>query len=247
MKNNACLAPLILMKTIRIWLHRESWTLRLVRYRRVSIRLLHYQLRAHVGRLIPIGSQKNLDAAVNAAMFDLFGITDRDIAEDDRARIASAKLSAGPLVAALASAIQKSEIRDTISFLFSVIYHGSNFGGDVGFAERAEDQLRTHGLMLMPLDQALRNGFATMEDRLAELSEKAKDVATIKIDPTLSGVAGVIGLVSTLFALSGYFYSSMVYGALGIDVSLFFSIGDYLASKHSDIYNAAYLMYIQGS
>lgn len=69
----------------------------------------------------------------------------------------------------------------------------------------------------------------------AELAERS----AIKFDFQISSLISLIGVVSALFILSGYLYTSILLGAFGINVSLFFSLPDYLAASIEQVQHAA--------
>ena len=60
-------------------------------------------------------------------------------------------------------------------------------------------------------------------------TEKSKLITPVKI--TTSHVGFAVSLFSSIFLISGFAYNRIFFGQLGIDVSDFFSITDYLASS----------------
>ncbi|HUX89979.1 MAG TPA: hypothetical protein VMV48_04750 [Gallionellaceae bacterium] len=78
----------------------------------------------------------------------------------------------------------------------------------------------------------LKKRFSVIRSALAERS-------SLKIDFQLSNLIGLIGVISALFVLSGFLYTSILLGSFGIDVSLFFSLPDYLAASIEQIHHAA--------
>lgn len=79
----------------------------------------------------------------------------------------------------------------------------------------------------------LKKRFGVIRSELAERS-------ALKIDFNLSDMVGFIGVISALFVISGYLYTRILLGAFGIDVSLFFSLTDYLAASIEQIRYAAF-------
>lgn len=68
---------------------------------------------------------------------------------------------------------------------------------------------------------------AFLKDKIAEERAKQLDVISITRDSCLT----VIGLFSSLFIPSGLIYSKIVYASIGLDVSHFFTLSDYVASS----------------
>ena len=71
--------------------------------------------------------------------------------------------------------------------------------------------------------------------KIKTLKSEIADRQTIKISLSTNGIGVVLSLVSCLFVVSGYLYNKFLLGALNIDVSLYFTIGDYLASSIESI------------
>jgi hypothetical protein len=64
-----------------------------------------------------------------------------------------------------------------------------------------------------------------------ELAERA----AIRFEFSLGAISSAIGLFSALFIAAGFLYVRYFYQRLGVDVSLYFSIGDYLAASIEQI------------
>lgn len=82
------------------------------------------------------------------------------------------------------------------------------------------------------LHSKLKRRYYVIRSELAERS-------AIKIDFQVSSLISLIGVVSALFVLSGYLCTSIFLGTFGVDVSLYFSLPDYLAVSIEQIRHAA--------
>ncbi len=81
---------------------------------------------------------------------------------------------------------------------------------------------------------------ARLKKRFGVIRSELAERTALKIDFNLSDIVGAIGVISALFVISGYLYTRILLGAFGIDVSLFFSLTDYLAASIEQIRYAAF-------
>ena len=73
------------------------------------------------------------------------------------------------------------------------------------------------------------------------------DRGALKIDISAQGIVVLISLVSSLFLVSGYLYNYFLLREFGIDVSLFFTLSDYVAaslSRLSSIFIGAFFAFL---
>lgn len=82
--------------------------------------------------------------------------------------------------------------------------------------------------------------YAKLKKRFGVIRSELAERSALKIDFNLSDIVGSIGVISALFVISGYLYTRILLGAFGIDVSLFFSLADYLAASIEQIRYAAF-------
>ena len=66
---------------------------------------------------------------------------------------------------------------------------------------------------------------------IKEIIDKDVDTATPKLELDASKINFVVSLSASLFLVTGYFYNKYYLGYFGIEVSDFYTIGDYLASS----------------
>jgi hypothetical protein len=71
--------------------------------------------------------------------------------------------------------------------------------------------------------------------RLHEVWQTLAERSALKVDFTLSDLSALIGFMSAVFVISGYLYTHYFYSMFGMDVSLFFTISDYLAASIEQI------------
>lgn len=70
------------------------------------------------------------------------------------------------------------------------------------------------------------------------------DRSALKIEITLADISTLTGVVSVLFLCSGFLSTWFFFNLFGLDVSLFFSLTDYLATSLEQIRVAAYIVII---
>lgn len=207
-----------------------------------AFQLLLYQLRFRIGRIVLIGEDRNFDLAVRVAAAEVLFPEFKDYPE---------------FANEIQPLISKSD-KQTVAQLLDRVHDDVNINTNIArflqlmylvysTIEKTEETRRSKAALdrvgaKVPSDI---NRFVRAEDRivrdqLSKATSVAKDASTIKLDLSSSQIGGVLSLVSALFALSGYIYNSVVYGSLGIDVSLFFSLTDYLATSVEKIRYAAW-------
>jgi len=104
----------------------------------------------------------------------------------------------------------------------------------------------------LDLAKAVDSAAAPLDDaavtrRLAEVKRRRRLVmgalaerSAVKISTTLPEISALLGIVSVIFLCSGFLYTWFFFRFFGIDVSLFFSLADYLAASLEQIRSAAY-------
>lgn len=80
---------------------------------------------------------------------------------------------------------------------------------------------------------------AKLKKRLFDIRSELSERSAVKFDVKISSLISLIGVISALFILSGYLCTSILLGAFGINVSLFFSLPDYLAASIEQVQHAA--------
>ena len=183
--------------------------------------------------MFPTGYKRDVDGATSASIVQLTGIPYKDGPRYAGSDVESAERLNGPLIERLKSgALESQDIRESFRQLWSLQLHAYVLLRRDSDARQFESILLANGMQAVGLEwRALREAHQVTKRQLRALLERARDATTLKIDLSLSAIGGVLGLVTTLFVVSGYLYNSFVYGALGMDVSLFFSISDYLATS----------------
>lgn len=76
--------------------------------------------------------------------------------------------------------------------------------------------------------------------RLSKLEAELSDRYGFKLDIAISDIAGLAAVWSVLFLISGYFYTSTLLGALGVDASIFLGVSDYVSASIDQIKYAGF-------
>ncbi len=80
----------------------------------------------------------------------------------------------------------------------------------------------------------------TIRKRLSALHSKISDRYGFKLDLNMSDIAGLLGVWSVFFLISGFIYVSTLLGALGVDASVFLGVGDYVSASIDQIKYAGF-------
>jgi hypothetical protein len=87
-----------------------------------------------------------------------------------------------------------------------------------------------------PISAATLNGAKKeIRSRVRRLHQDLSDRYGFKLDIGLSDIAGLIGIWSVLFLITGYFYTSSLLRALGVNASVFLDVGDYIGASVDQI------------
>lgn len=76
--------------------------------------------------------------------------------------------------------------------------------------------------------------------RLKRLRKDLAERSAIKVVFSISAISGGIALASTTLVVAGFLYVRYFYQRMGVDVSLYFSVGDYLATSVEQIRSGAF-------
>ena len=80
---------------------------------------------------------------------------------------------------------------------------------------------------------------AKLKKRFGVIRLELAERSSIKMDIQMSQLVAFLGVISAVLVLSGYLYTTILLGALGVDASLFFSLPDYLSASMGQIHHAA--------
>jgi hypothetical protein len=76
--------------------------------------------------------------------------------------------------------------------------------------------------------------------RLKKLRNELAERSAFKIEFSIKAISGGVALISAIFVVAGFLYVRYFYQRMGIDVSLYFSVGDYLAASVEQIRAGAF-------
>ena len=217
---------------IRIQLSKGRQTLRLLR---LSTSLLDAEIRLSRNSLPQLGEDEAVD---NVIEYVARLLTKRPLLPE----IGPSLQSHGVLAADLAvSAGQVTEVKRAASSYFLA----RAFYAELCLDEDQKERLLVEARSLEPAAVAI--DFAGIRREVRDCGRRLKvakavlaERSAIKIDFSLSDISSVAGLVSVVFVASGFLYSRYFFASFGVDVSLFFSLGDYLAASIEQIRSAAF-------
>jgi hypothetical protein len=123
------------------------------------------------------------------------------------------------------------------------------FLADASFASLLNDSARVNesireACLVQPDAVALDAASVLRENkrarkRLLEVRELLAERSALKIDVTLSEISTLLGIASAVFLFSGYLYTHYFYSLFKVDISLFFTVADYLAASIEQVKYAA--------
>lgn len=76
--------------------------------------------------------------------------------------------------------------------------------------------------------------------RLKEIRKILAERSAIKMEFSISAISGGVALASAIIVVAGFLYVRYFYQRMGVDVSLYFSVGDYLAASIEQIRYGAF-------
>jgi hypothetical protein len=71
--------------------------------------------------------------------------------------------------------------------------------------------------------------------RLGKLRKQLAERSALKVEFSIAGISGSIALITAVFVVAGFLYVHYFYRRMGVDVSLYFSVSDYLAASVEQI------------
>jgi hypothetical protein len=101
-------------------------------------------------------------------------------------------------------------------------------------ASLSEAQSIDPTISLLDIATLVRN-YKQAKKRLKEADAALSERSAIKLEIGLSDISALIAVTSTVFVVSGFLYTRYFFSLFGVDVSLFFSLGDYLAASIEQI------------
>jgi hypothetical protein len=120
-------------------------------------------------------------------------------------------------------------------------YHAANayFAGFFGDEVRKKSQLGLARTTLPEIaeydSKAVSRECSISLARLGKLRKQLAERSALKVEFSIAGVSGSIALVIAIFVVAGFLYIHYFYRQMGVDVSLYFSVSDYLAASVEQI------------
>lgn len=76
--------------------------------------------------------------------------------------------------------------------------------------------------------------------RLNKLRKELAERSAFKVEFSIKEISGGVALISAIFVVAGFLYVRYFYQRMGVDVSMYFSVGDYLAASVEQIRAGAF-------
>lgn len=234
----------ITFKTIKSWIGARLFKLlrwlQLVVFRKalnlrvLCLRLLDSEIRLLDSSLLQVGEHDDEDYVVEYVARVLIGLP--QLPES---------LSAVERLSGLASSlIDKSRASQEIKSIVGTYFQCSAFiATELKLPEDEKQHLLAASQFIAePTPFAPKELLAIHQSygrRLNDLRKELAERSALKFDIKWSDAIAVLTICPAIIFLAGYFYTSALLGAFGLNASLFYSIGDYVASSLSQISAAA--------
>jgi hypothetical protein len=136
---------------------------------------------------------------------------------------------------------ENKDIQWVVCTYFLADAYFSTLSNESGRVEASINEARLVQPEAIMFDQAavLSEG-KRAQKRFDEVREILAERSALKIDVTLSELSTLLGIVSVVFLLSGYLYTHYFYSLFKVDISLFFTVSDYLAASIEQVKYAAF-------
>lgn len=227
----------------RAWLHRQGLRLycwlevrvaqKAIQLKSLSCRLIDAEIRSLKPNLLQFGEDNQLDLLVEYIARQLTG---RELLPELSAMACDAR------ALELLELSQKSDsIRQAIA-----CYHMA----DAFFARFLNDDARKDTQICLALTaipgileystKSIYHEYAKSITRLKKLRSELAERSAIKMEFSISAISGVVAIASAALVMAGFLYAHYFYRRMGVDVSLYFSIGDYLAASIEQIRSGAF-------
>lgn len=226
----------ILLNLLKVYYWGQRWSAReAAQLKRVAASLLDAEIRLCHEEVLQIGEDDNVDAIVEYVARQL---TKRPLLPE----LDAALQTHSELAIALLECAKKS---DDVQLCIA-----SYFLADAFFAYLLKDDERKEAALAdarSAISTSAPFDVATLVSRLKQLKQRLRTVraklaerSAIKVNIGISDVSASLAVVTAVFVTSGFLYTRYYFGAFGVDVSLFFSVSDYLAASIEQIRYATF-------
>lgn len=233
--------PISIRQKIGLSLYRLLHTIRMaVAKKNISLQkkcllLLNFEIRKLDSTLLQLGENVEQD--------DIVEFVERHLTErphlDNSANVAHKN---SDLVARLLDECKQSEnVKSALAIYFASkahIFSLANSDSEQGvYFAKAKEYDPT--INLFSNEDVFKNHKA-ISHRLKLLREEISERSAVKFTVTISHVTGILTISSALMLVAGLLYTNTLLSSIGIKASLFFSIGDYIATSVEQLQSVAF-------
>jgi hypothetical protein len=205
-----------------------------VSLKKKCLSLLDAEIRLGQEGLLQLGENEEMDLVVEFVSRQLTKRPHLDALDD-------AIQNNSQLAADILNAVRENkDVQWAVKTYFSADAYFASLLNDSGRVEESLKEARLVDPEIAAFDQsAIASQLKIAHRRILEVRQILAERSALKIDVTLSELSTLLGLVSAVFLISGYLYTHYFYSLFKVDISLFFTVSDYLAASIERIKYAA--------
>lgn len=212
---------------LRFWLQVRA-ARKAVLAKNLCFRLLDAEIRFLKPDLLQFGEDENLDLLVE---FVARQLTARELLP--KLEVLVGNPSAGELI----ELARKSETISEVIARYHLV--DSFFAGLLKDGARKVSQFELARLVAPDVPEldaaAVYLEHAKTIVRIDKLNKELAERSVLKIEFSINAISGGVSLISVIFVVAGFLNMRYYYQRMGVDVSLYFSVGDYLAASVEQI------------
>lgn len=236
MKLASTIRSWVQQRAIRVYFWLQKQVVRkAVRLSRISLFLLDAEIRLAQPSLLQLGESERTDQTVEYVGKVILG---RPISAELEQFI---QLDSQSAIELLDKSKVLREVKDAAqahflanSFLAAILKNDAD-------RQLALSTAKTLGLAAAPYDSAkIASELRRLTSRLRGVRKQLAERSAIKFDVSIANITSLLGLVSIVFVASGFLYTRYFFSRFGVDVSLFFTLSDYLAASIEQIRYGAF-------
>lgn len=225
---------LLLLVRIYYWARLQS-AHQAVSLKKRSASLLDAEIRLCRDSLLQIGEDDQVDMVIEYVARQLTGRP--LLPELDTAIAKNSELATSLLIEAKA----RTQVQEAVKTYFLAGAYLSALCNNQTDADHALNEARVVDPSSVSFDSvSLSRKKRTVEKRLREVRALLAERSSLKLEFKLLDLSTLIGIVSALFVISGYLYTHYFFSMFGVEVSHFFTLGDYLAASVEQIRYGAF-------
>lgn len=211
------------------WLLKQAvW--KSVRLTQISLSLMNAEIRMVDVSLLQIGEDENIDDIVEYVARRLSG---RAVSEELEKAIQKSSHEAVELLNKVSSV---TEVKEAVQAYHLADAFLAGFSSDKVREAKSIEAATAIGGATKPYDSPMvYQEVGRLTQRLRQVQRVLSERSAIKFTVSIANISSLFGVISVVFVASGFLYTRYFFAQFGLDVSLFFTLSDYLAASIEQI------------